>query len=156
MVVNLASITDGTSNTAAVSESLINDGSGTASDNRRNLGYTPSALVEQIDVPALAVVQEGMANWTNWQPWSSCKGLTWSYTDAWEKHVYAHLLPPNAAPIVTYYSDTFRCVEGDGAMNPTSNHPGGVNVVVHGRLGPLHQELGQPSNLVVYGYPWTG
>ena len=79
-------------------------------------------------MPALAVVQDGLANWTNWQPWSCVKGLTWSYTDAWEKHVYAHLLPPNSAPIITYSSDTFRCCEGDGAMNPTSNHPGGVNV----------------------------
>ncbi len=126
--VTLASVTDGTSNTAALSESLVNDGSGNSSDPRRNLNYTPSGLVEAIDVPALAVVQDGLANATNWQPWSIYKGLTWAYTDAWEKHVYAHLLPPNAAPIVTYYTNTFRCLEGDGAMNPTSNHPGGVNV----------------------------
>jgi prepilin-type N-terminal cleavage/methylation domain-containing protein/prepilin-type processing-associated H-X9-DG protein len=126
--VTLASITDGTSNTAAVSESLMNDGSGLSNDNRRNLGYTNSALVEADDAPALAVVQDGLSGWINWQPWSIYKGLTWAYTDAWEKHVYAHLLPPNAPPIVTYYTNTFRCSEGDGAMNPTSNHPGGVNV----------------------------
>ena len=35
--VTLASITDGTSNTAAVSESLINDGKGNSTDRRRNL-----------------------------------------------------------------------------------------------------------------------
>ncbi|MHC5537401.1 DUF1559 family PulG-like putative transporter [Singulisphaera rosea] len=128
VVVSLASITDGTSNTAAVSESLINDGSGNSPDPRRNLNYTNSALVEQIDVAAMDVVRDGLANYVNWQPWSSVKGLTWSYTDAWERHVYAHLLPPNAPPIVSYYSDTFRCSEGDGAMNPTGNHPGGVNV----------------------------
>jgi prepilin-type N-terminal cleavage/methylation domain-containing protein/prepilin-type processing-associated H-X9-DG protein len=126
--VNLASITDGTSNTAAVSESLTNDGSGNSNDPRRNLNYTNSGLVEAINVPALAVVQDGLAGPVNWQPWSIYKGLTWAYTDAWEKHVYAHLLPPNSAPIITYYTDTFRCCEGDGAMNPTSNHPGGVNV----------------------------
>ncbi len=126
--VTMASITDGTSNTAAISESLMNDGSGNSNDRRRNLGYTNAALVEAIDVPALAVVQDGLSGWINWQPWSIYKGLTWAYTDAWEKHVYAHLLPPNAAPIVSYYTNTFRCSEGDGAMNPTSNHPGGVNV----------------------------
>jgi prepilin-type N-terminal cleavage/methylation domain-containing protein/prepilin-type processing-associated H-X9-DG protein len=126
--VTLASITDGTSNTAAVSESLLNDGSGNSSDARRNLNYTNSGLVEATDVPALAVVQDGLAGPINWQPWSIYKGLTWAYTDAWERHVYAHLLPPNAAPINTYYTDTFRCSEGDSAMNPTSNHPGGVNV----------------------------
>jgi prepilin-type N-terminal cleavage/methylation domain-containing protein/prepilin-type processing-associated H-X9-DG protein len=128
VVVRLASITDGTSNTAAVSESLVNDGTGNSTDPRRNLNYTNSGLVEATDVPALAVVQDGLAGPINWQPWSIYKGHTWAYTDAWQKHVYAHLLPPNSPPIITYYTDTFRCVEGDGAMNPTSNHPGGVNV----------------------------
>ena len=36
ITVTLASITDGTSNTAAVSESLLNDGSGNSPDKRRN------------------------------------------------------------------------------------------------------------------------
>ncbi len=128
LTVSLASITDGLSNTAAISESLLNDGTGNASDPRRNLNYTNAALVEQTDVPAILVVRDGLANYRNWQPWSIYKGHTWAYTDSWQKHVYAHLLPPNAAPIVTYYTNTFRCSEGDGAMNPTSNHPGGVNV----------------------------
>ena len=126
--VKLASITDGTSNTAAVSESLVNDGSGNSNDVRRLLGYTNSGLVEQIDVPALLVVQDALANFVNWQPWSIYKGLTWAYTDAWERHVYSHLLPPNSPPVTTYYTNTFRCSEGDSAMPPTSNHPGGVNV----------------------------
>jgi prepilin-type N-terminal cleavage/methylation domain-containing protein/prepilin-type processing-associated H-X9-DG protein len=129
--VTLASISDGTSNTAAVSESLLNDGSGNSSDPRRNFNYTNSGIVDpfiQVDVPALAVVQDGLAGPINWQPWSIYKGHTWAYTDAWQKHVYSHLLPPNSAPIITYYTDTFRCCEGDSAMNPTSNHPGGVNV----------------------------
>ncbi len=128
ITVSLASITDGLSNTAAVSESLTNDGSGNSADRRRNLNYTSSKLVEAIDVSALAVVQDGLAGPINWPPWSYFKGLTWAYTDTWEKHVYAHLLPPNSAPIIVYNTDTFVCQEGDGAMNPTSNHPGGVNV----------------------------
>ena len=129
--VSLASITDGTSNTAAVSESLVNEGPGTSSDPRRNLNYTNSGLIDARDnpsVPALAVVQDGLAGPINYQPWSVYKGHTWAYTDSWQKHVYAHLLPPNSPPINTYHNDTFRCEEGDGGMNPTSNHPGGVNV----------------------------
>src|SRR5262249_1306447 len=58
--VTLASITDGTSNTAAVSESLVNDGSGNSPDPRRNLNYTNSGLIdarENPSVPPLAVVQ---------------------------------------------------------------------------------------------------
>ncbi len=129
--VTLASITDGTSNTAAVSESLVNDGSGNSPDKRRNLYYTSSGLVDaqsHPSVPALAVVQDGLANPIVYQPWSYFKGLTWEYTDSWERHVYAHLFPPNTAPINTYHNDTFRCQEGDSGMCPTSNHPGGVNV----------------------------
>jgi prepilin-type N-terminal cleavage/methylation domain-containing protein/prepilin-type processing-associated H-X9-DG protein len=128
VTVTLASITDGTSNTAAVSESLINDGSGQMGDRRRNLYYTNAALIEQPNVPALAVVQDGLNNAVLWQPWGIYKGMTWGYTDAWEKHVYSHLLPPNSAPLNTYASNTFRCSEGDSGMNPTGNHPGGVNI----------------------------
>jgi prepilin-type N-terminal cleavage/methylation domain-containing protein/prepilin-type processing-associated H-X9-DG protein len=128
VTVSLASITDGTSNTAAASESLINDGTGKMADKRRNLHYTNSGLIESPNVPAMAVVQDGLANPVSYPSWSYYKGLSWAYTDAWEKHVYSHLLPPNAAPINTYYSNTFRCSEGDSGMNPTGNHPGGVNV----------------------------
>jgi prepilin-type N-terminal cleavage/methylation domain-containing protein/prepilin-type processing-associated H-X9-DG protein len=129
--VTLASITDGTSNTAAVSESMVNDGTGNSPDKRRNLYYTASGLIDAQNnpsVPALAVVQDGLANPIEYQPWSYFKGLTWEYTDSWERHVYAHLFPPNTAPINTYHNDTFRCQEGDSGMCPTSNHPGGVNV----------------------------
>ena len=35
----------------------------------------------------------------------------------------------------------------------SSYHPGGVNCLVHGRLGPLHQELGQLRRLVCTGDP---
>jgi prepilin-type N-terminal cleavage/methylation domain-containing protein/prepilin-type processing-associated H-X9-DG protein len=129
--VSLASITDGTSNTAAVSESLVNDGSGNNPDPRRNLYYTSSRLIdarENPSVPALAVVQDGLAGPILYAYWGYFKGSTWAYTDAWEKHVYAHLFPPNTPPINTYHNDTFRCQEGDSGMCPTSNHPGGVNV----------------------------
>ena len=131
ITVSLASITDGTSNTAAVSESLVNDGSGNSPDPRRNLYYTSSGLIDAQNFPsvgALAVVQDGLANPIEYQPWSFFKGLSWAYTDAWERHVYAHLFPPNTKPISTFHTDTFRCQEGDAGMCPTSNHPGGVNV----------------------------
>jgi len=129
--VTLASITDGTSNTAAVSESLTNDGSGNSPDPRRNIYYTAKGYVDAVkspNTPALLAVQDGLANPIFYQPWSYFKGLSWAYTDAWEKHTYAHLFPPNTPPIITYHTDTFRCQEGDGGMCPTSNHPGGVNV----------------------------
>ena len=64
----------------------------------------------------------------NWPFWTTYKGATWAFTDAWEGHLYAHLFPPNAPTIHVYYSNTLRCYEGDSGHNPTSNHPGGVNV----------------------------
>jgi prepilin-type N-terminal cleavage/methylation domain-containing protein/prepilin-type processing-associated H-X9-DG protein len=131
ITVTLASITDGTSNTAAVSESLVNDGSGASPNKRRNLYYTKNGFVDAQNfpsMPALQAVQDGLANPILYQFGSIYKGLTWAYTDSWERHVYAHLFPPNTAPINTYHADTFRCQEGDSGMCPTSNHPGGVNV----------------------------
>jgi len=78
----------------------------------------------------MSVVQDGLAPGAvhNWQDWSQYKGLTWGYSDAWERHVYTHVFPPNGPNITTYYTNTFRCQEGDSAMNPTGNHRGGVNV----------------------------
>lgn len=127
--VSVSSITDGLSNTAAASESLMNDGSGDSGDPRRRFNYTDSAMIEMIDVDIMAVIRDGLAGpvW-NWADWTMYKGSTWAFTDAWEGHLYAHLFPPNAPPIHVYYSNTLRCFEGDSGANPTSNHPGGVNV----------------------------
>jgi prepilin-type N-terminal cleavage/methylation domain-containing protein/prepilin-type processing-associated H-X9-DG protein len=146
LTVKLAMVRDGTSNTAAFSESLVNEGSGNSGDRRRNLHYTDAALVEATDAPAALVVRDGLQNAINWQDWSQYRGLTWGYTDAWEKHLYAHLLPPNAAPLMTYYTNTFRCQEGDGAMNPTSNHPGGVNIgLLDGSVRFVKDSIGLPA-----------
>ena len=79
-------------------------------------------------MPALLVVQDARNGVVNWQAWSIYKGHTWAYTDSWQRHVYAHVLPPNMPNVTTYYTNTFRCQEGDSAMNPSSNHPGGVNI----------------------------
>ncbi|WP_240911104.1 DUF1559 family PulG-like putative transporter [Paludisphaera soli] len=128
LTVSLASITDGTSNTACLSESLVNDGTGNHRDPRRNLNYTNSGIVQQADVPALLVVQDAQRGVINWQAWSYYKGLSWAYSDGWERHVYAHVLPPNMPNVHTYNTATIQCQEGDSAMNPSSNHPGGVNV----------------------------
>ena len=129
ITVSLASITDGTSNTAAVSESLMNDGQGISPDPRRNLNYT-TAYTDNPDAQVMTVIQGAQAPGAlqNYQKWSYYKGLSWGYTDGWERHVYSHVFPPNAPAVNTYHDDTFRCQEGDSYMNPTSNHPGGVNV----------------------------
>ena len=60
--------------------------SGQMADKRRNLYYTNAALIEKPNAPAMAVVQDALANPVLWQPWGIYKGMTWAYTDAWERH----------------------------------------------------------------------
>ncbi|QDV48046.1 DUF1559 domain-containing protein [Gimesia fumaroli] len=123
-------IKDGLSNTAALSESLVNDGSGNHPDRRRNLYYTNSAMIEQYDAYIDQVVSDGLSGYLNWSDWSQYKGHSWLYTDSWQKHVYTHVFPPNTISIPSYASDTFRCHEGDSGITPSSDHTGGVHVAM--------------------------
>ncbi|WP_372719652.1 DUF1559 domain-containing protein [Novipirellula sp.] len=121
-------ILDGLSNTAAIAESLVNDGSGKMLDDRRNLHYTNSALVEAYDAYIDQVVTDGLNGYKNWEPWSMYKGHSWLYTDGWQRHVYGHVFTPNTISIAAYSSDTIRCHEGDSAITASSDHPGGVQM----------------------------
>jgi len=123
----IADVSDGTSNTAMLSESLVAT-SGTHTDKRRNLSYTNSAMIEQYDAYIDAVVRDGLANATNYASWTVYKGHSWMYTDSWQKHVYGHVFPPNTVNIASYSTDVFRCHEGDGAITPSSEHAGGVHL----------------------------
>ncbi|AMV40289.1 DUF1559 domain-containing protein [Planctomyces sp. SH-PL62] len=120
------SFTDGFSNTLAFSESLVSNGTGTNRDPRRNLRSLDSDYMDNYDAYIDIVVREGLATAYNWPAWTEERGMTWSFADGWQKHTFSTVFPPNVSPVVCYYSDTFRCHECDGAMNPTSNHPGGV------------------------------
>ncbi|XZE21739.1 DUF1559 domain-containing protein [Pirellulaceae bacterium SH449] len=126
--VRFNSFTDGLSNTAAISESLVNEGQGRSRDRRRNLYYTNSALIQVPNTPIAAVVADGLAGHVNWPDWGQYKGLSWIYTSSWEKHLYNHVFPPNTISIPGYNTDWFRCSEADGAITPSSNHVGGIQV----------------------------
>lgn len=126
--VRFRDITDGLSNTCAISESLVNDGSGDSFDPRRNLYYTGSAMIQQPGANIADVVADGLANHVNWASWSQYKGISWLYTSSWEKHLYNHVFPPNTISIPGYNTDWFRCSEADGAITPSSNHTGGVQI----------------------------
>ena len=126
----LGAFTDGLSNTAAFSESLIGNGTGNNQDPRRNLRTAENDYMDNYDAYIDVVVREGLATAYNWPAWTEERNMTWSFTDGWQKHTFATVFPPNVPPVVCYYTDTFRCHECDGAMNPTSNHPGGVNLTM--------------------------
>ena len=126
--VRFKDVTDGLSNTAAVSESLVNEGNGNSNDKRRNLYYTDSAMIQTPGASIRAVVADGLANHVNWSEWSQYKGLSWLYTSSWEKHLYQHVFPPNTISIPSYNTDWFRCSEADSAITPSSNHTGGIQI----------------------------
>ncbi|MEM9700956.1 MAG: DUF1559 domain-containing protein [Planctomycetota bacterium] len=118
---------DGLSNTALLSESLVSEG-GENSDRRRNLYYTNSQMIEQYGARIDEVVRDGLAAPINFPDWTLYKGHSWLFSDSWQKHVYGHVFPPNTISIAAYFSDTFRCHEGDGAITASSEHAGGVNL----------------------------
>jgi len=124
----LGAFPDGLSNTAAFSESLISNGTGENQDKRRNLRTADGPWMDDYDIHIDVVVRNGLATSYNWPAWTEERSMTWAFTDAWQKHTFATVFPPNVEPVVCYYTATFRCHECDGAMNPTSNHPGGVNL----------------------------
>lgn len=126
--VRFRDITDGLSNTAAISESLVNDGRGNHRDRRRNLYYTGSGMIQTQGAPIGNVVRDGLANHVNWSDWSQYKGISWLYTSSWEKHLYQHVMPPNTVSIPSYNTDWFRCSEADSAITPSSQHVGGVHL----------------------------
>ena len=121
-------VRDGLSNTALFSESLTGTGAEDTGDPRRNLSYTNSRLVQQRNAPIADVVKDGLAAAINWGPWTKYKGQSWLYASGWEKHVYAHVFPPNSVNIAAYNTSTFQCYEGDGAVSASSDHSGGVNL----------------------------
>ncbi len=123
-------ITDGLSNTIAFSESLVNDGTGNHPDRRRNLYYTNARTIQQPGTAIETVVADGLSNPVNWPDWGQYKGLTWAYSDSWEKHIFNPVFPPNSISIPGYNNDWFRCSEADGAVTPSSDHKGGVQVTM--------------------------
>ena len=133
-------------------------GPATQTDFKRNLYYTASGLIDAAinpSVPALAVVQDGLANPIEYAPWSYFKGLTWAYTDAWEKHVYAHLFPTQHAADHHLPHGHVSLQRGRRRNVSDQQSSRRRQRIVHGRLGPFHQELGQPAAVVVHGYSRT-
>ena len=127
-IVRFGDVTDGLSNTAALSESLVNDGTGESRDPRRLLCYTSAALIQSPGTSLDQFVRNGLTSYLNWASWSQYKGISWLYTSSWEKHLYNHAFPPNTISIPGYNTDWFRCSEADGAITPSSNHPTGVHL----------------------------
>jgi len=124
--INIASFTDGTSNTAVFSEWVKGPATGAPAKNGLGIVYNfPSGQTAHsyaTDVQFLQACQVNLANPNfNW----GWKGEWWAMAGA---SIYSHTITPNR--LACEYSDIGQDARGTiTAVNASSNHPGGVNVL---------------------------
>ena len=142
--VKLASITDGTSNTAAVSESLVNDGSGNSNDVRRLLGYTNSALGRGDRRPGVA---RGPGRAGELPELAALEHLQGPDLGVHRRLGAARLLSP-ASPQRAAGDDLLHehvpVLRRRQRHAPDQQPSGRRECRVHGRLGAFHQEHREP------------
>ena len=115
----LASITDGTSNTAAFSEMTIGDQSNAIATLKRDI-FSPGTAPPTLDQ---SVIDCQSIDWTNlsYQGWSD-SGTPWLWGTA-PCSVYKHVATPNMRSCM--YGKNARFITTAG-----SYHPGGVNLLM--------------------------
>jgi len=124
--INMASFTDGTSNTAVFSEWVKGPATGLPGKNGLGMVYNfpggQTAHSYSTDVQYLQACQVNLANPSqNW----SWKGEWWAMAGSSQ---YAHTLTPNR--LACEYSDIGQDARGTiTGVGASSNHPGGVNVL---------------------------
>lgn len=126
-VVKFAQITDGLSNTAAISESILGNGGAAASASTPPVSYEQQILaitggqndtITGVDTSPAACVVGAAGNWRNNR---SAKWMNGHYGDT----IYNHSLNPN--------SDDFDCVNSSnnaGLTAARSRHVGGVHLLL--------------------------
>ncbi len=118
-----AQLTDGSSNTALISERLIQ--TGTSSDQVRNGDprLRSKHVLERFQ--PLASIDNQISN-SHTHPFESAFiGRSWSSGYALSAPIYLHVKTPNT--LIGHYGTS--AVEGDFIMTPSSRHTQGVNVV---------------------------
>ncbi len=124
--INMANFTDGTSNTAIFSEWVKGPGTGAPYKNGLGIVYNfpngQTAHSYPTDVQFLQACVINLANPSvNW----GWKGEWWAMSGA---SIYSHTVTPNR--LACEYSDIGQDYRGTiTAVNASSNHPGGVNVL---------------------------
>ena len=119
----MSSISDGTSNTIALSESLA--GLNQNTENRIKIAVVG---VDPLDSPQACADFRGQNGMLNTDRGKGRKGLRWAHA-ALVYSGFTTTLPPNSTSCVHRpdYQDQ-HWVEAQGFITASSNHPGGVNV----------------------------
>jgi prepilin-type N-terminal cleavage/methylation domain-containing protein/prepilin-type processing-associated H-X9-DG protein len=125
--ISINSFVDGTSNTAIFSEFVKGPGTGTPAKGGLGMVYnfptTVNVATFSTDVQVMQACQVNLAN-TASQQWS-WKGEWWASSGT---SIYSHTIPPNR--LACEYSDQQQDRRGTiTAVNASSNHPGGVNML---------------------------
>ena len=139
--VTLASVTDGTSNTAIFSEFVKGRGTVTTGSQQvyaNNVGFPPGNGVFDVmfnftqNCRNSSKLATNLGNATDASgatiPNSTLKGAFWFNGKCGQGGGYSHIMPPNDKACV-FDSDT-DMAPGETSIGASSNHPGGVNVAL--------------------------
>lgn len=118
--VNMASVTDGTSNTAAYSEFVI-DGGGTPTNKQVHNWATAGSTDLATRQSCLAQTSLSGRNGSGGN-----RGASWAWSFVGNGSVYTHTMAPNDWPCHSWSGDW----EGNTMMSANSMHTGGVHVLL--------------------------
>lgn len=133
-----AQISDGASNTAMVSERLIQTGNSVSALRNTDHRLGSRHIVPPRSEPLTRIAERILRSTDQHVVESAFTGRSWSSGYSLTAPTYVHILGPNAT--LGHFSSSER--EGDFLVSPSSNHTGGVNLVrADGSVSFINDEI---------------